>query len=121
MHSADGIKWHRLKEPALPFWCDTQNQCFYDSRIDKYVAYLRGNNPPRMGKRRNVRRAETDSLIDLPWPYDENPARKRGPAGLYGDLIDELPEVMGPDGLDPEATDLYTPCVHLYRAQPASR
>jgi hypothetical protein len=113
-HSVDGIYWKRLPGVALPFWCDTSNQCFYDNRIKKYVAYLRGNNPTNMPKRRNVRRAVTDSLTDIPWPYDENPERKRGLNGLYGDLIDELPEVMRPDAIDPVATDIYNPSVNIY-------
>jgi len=114
LHSTDGMAWNRLPDVALPLWCDTQNQCLYDQRIDKYVAYLRGNNPAGMKKRRNVRRIEVDRLDKAPWPYDENPNRKRGPNGLFGNLIDELPEVMGANGLDPDATDIYTPCVNPY-------
>jgi hypothetical protein len=34
-------------EPVLPFGCDTVNQCFWDARLNKYVAYVRtwGNWP----------------------------------------------------------------------------
>ncbi len=107
-HSPDGIHWERLPEPALPFACDTHNQCFYDSRLNKYVAYVRGWQPGRV-----VKRTEMDNLLTFPWPYQENPQREKT-QGVYGSVQEELPTVIESDEADPPETDIYTPCVHLY-------
>ena len=40
-YSADGLTWTFNKHRQLPFGCDTWNIVIYDTRIDKYVAYLR--------------------------------------------------------------------------------
>jgi len=108
-HSPDGIHWERLPEPALPFTCDTPNQCFYDSRLNKYVAYARGWDPWRV-----VKRTQIDNLLTFPWPYQENPEREKLAHGVYGYIRDELPTVIESDEADPPETDIYTPCVHLY-------
>ena len=58
-------------------FCDAQNQCFYDSRLGKYVAYLRGQHRlsqtsvPGVGGGwgRVVKRTEMDDLLTLPWPH----------------------------------------------------
>jgi len=110
-HSADGITWQRIKEPILPIWCDTQNQAFYDSYINRYVAYVRG----RINKLRVVCRGESEQLDRLPWPYEIKPETEIGPGGLIPKMIhEEWPAVIKSDSLDPEYTDIYTPNVHIY-------
>ncbi len=109
--SRDGICWERVPEPILPFWCDTRNQCFFDPRTNRYVAYLRGR--PGGHRVRVVCRAESEQLAG-PWPYQADRGREPGPHGLFGWIDSELPVVMAPDELDPPATGLYTPNVHLY-------
>ncbi|MCX7598205.1 MAG: hypothetical protein N2512_04985, partial [Armatimonadetes bacterium] len=88
-YSADGIHCTRHPERVLPFAPDTQNQVFYDTRLGKYVAYVRCGGPLR-----KVGRTETDDLLS-PWPYDFHHA-------------------ITYDELDPWETDVYTPCVMQY-------
>ena len=105
-YSADGIHWNRVQEPVLPFYCDTQNQAFWDARIQKYVAYLRSWNPLR-----TVSRVEVED-ITRPWPYDKTVkpfhlwGQKRLPA-----LTTQLPIVLAYDERDPVVSDPYNPCV----------
>jgi hypothetical protein len=124
--SKDGIHWNRIKDGVvLPFWCDTQNQAFYDSRRREYVAYVRGNdvgNP----RKRFVARASTPSLKQLPFSYKKlSPERMAelysyrdyitGPQGFYDHLLPGLTTpVIQADDQDPPATDIYTPAVTLY-------
>jgi len=120
MKSADGIRWKRHDKLFLPFWCDSQNQCFYDVRIGKYVAYVRGRKPmgePDPFKDRTVCRIEGDSLADTPWVYEADKERVLDADGLYGrwgGILHELPIVMGCDEDDPPQTDIYNPSVNLY-------
>ena len=110
-HSEDGIEWHRIEEPVLPIWCDTQNQAFYDPYINKYVAYVRG----RVNKLRAVCRGESEQLDQLPWPYEIKSETEVGPGALIPRLIhEELPAVIKSDSIDPHYTDIYTPNVHIY-------
>jgi hypothetical protein len=109
--SMDGMKWERVKDPILPFACDTRNQAFYDPRIDKYVAYLRAR--PKGHKNREVARAESAELVAA-WPFTPTPGREKSESGLYGGLESELPIVLAPDERDPPGTGVYTPNVHLY-------
>ena len=109
--SPDGIHWECLGM-LLPFNADTQNQGFWDGRIDKYVAYLRAwtNN------KRSVARVEMEDITE-PWPH--NPPRgSSGPPAAgrtYGYIRDrELPTVLTPDELDPSNSDLYNPSVVKY-------
>jgi hypothetical protein len=110
--STDGIRWTRIKDPILPFGCDTRNQAFYDTRIGKYVAYLRSR--PFDQTRRAVSRAVSPTLV-APWPFHADPDRETGPHGLYSGLERELPVVM--DATDhPHAISggIYSPNVHQY-------
>lgn len=109
--SKDGVHWERVPEPILPFWCDTRNQCLFDSRIGRYVAYLRAR--PGGHRVRVVCRAQSEQLTGS-WQYERDPSRQTGPHGLFGWIDNELPVVMEPDELDPPATGLYTPNVHPY-------
>ena len=112
--SRDGIQWERLAEQALPFCSDTQNICFYDHRLKKYVAYIRAWSP------RHVKRTEMADLLALPWPFNEDPKRdKKDPKeyfdkGVWRTAKNELPTVMRHDKFDPPGTDVYTNCVQLY-------
>jgi len=93
--SEDGSNWETIatdmfpKEAYFPRGMDSQNVIFYDTRLDKYVAYLRVNNPYEapperedyfagLSKRimdttgyyflRTVGRSVTDDLSDFPMP-----------------------------------------------------
>ncbi len=96
-------------EPVLPFGCDTVNQCFWDARLNKYVAYVRSWHPKRD---RAVSRLEVDDLLDVPWPHRPRNSSVKKP--WVSALSTELPIVMAADDLDPPQTDLYTPSVHPY-------
>jgi hypothetical protein len=109
MHSRDGIHWQRYKDPVLPFGCDTVNQCFWDERLNKYVAYVRSWHPQWD---RAVSRVELDDLLEVPWPHDLRDTSVKKP--WVSALATELPMVMTADDQDPVQTDIYTPCVHQY-------
>lgn len=107
--SNDLIYWQRHPGRALPFYMDTDNQCFFDARINKYVAYLRAWVP---GKTRCVSRLEMDDFLELPWPHKPfDPNRQRM---MINTIIDEIPVVMQADPGDPPNTDIYTPSVEPY-------
>lgn len=115
--SKDGLHWECIPRVAVPLLCDSSNQAFYDSRLDRYVAYLRGFPEQAGSPHRNKRvavRTETASLLDMPWPFRRNPARPLSPAGCYSYPHDEMEIVLAADARDPARTDLYNPCVHLY-------
>ena len=108
-YSADGIHWKRVKEPVLPMHCDTQNQAFWDARIQKYVVYLRSWNPLR-----TVSRLEVEDITQ-PWPYDKTVK----PFHLWGEqklpaLTTQLPVVVASDERDPAFSDFYNPSVIHY-------
>jgi len=115
--SHDGIEWEIVPGIAVPFLCDSQNQCLYDSRIDKYVAYLRGF-PEQEGLphrfKRVVVRTEIDNLLDMPWPYQHDQERTREPLGGYGYIWNEMEIVLAEDEKDPPGTDLYNPNIVQY-------
>ncbi len=110
IYSGDGVRW-KLHEPAVfPFNSDTDNQAFYDSRIQKYVAYVRMYDPWR-----KVGRVETDDIMK-PWPF--HPLAKPN----YGDMGEkylpfpsrEIQAVISYDDSDPKVTDIYNPGVGIY-------
>ena len=107
--SPDGIHWKRLDGYALPFFHDTQNQFFYDTRLKKYVAYVRTKEANR-----TVGRVEFDDPMDLPWPHAVNPETRRGPASSVRAMGGEFELALSRDEADPPDTDLYGPCVHQY-------
>ena len=110
--SPDGINWKRHEPSALPFFHDTLNHFFYDTRLGRYAAYVR----TRARKRsiRTVGRVEINDPLDLPWPYVENPEAPRGPGRSRKEAGGEFPITLTCDESDPPDTDLYTPCVHQY-------
>ena len=107
--SPDGIHWTRREPSALPFVHDTANQLIYDTRINRYVAYVR-----TMVRGRTVGRVELDDPLDLPWPYQQNPNAQHGPGRSQREEGGELPVALTADESDPPGTDLYTPGVHQY-------
>jgi len=107
--SPDGLRWRRQKTPALPFFHDTHNQLFYDTRLRKYVAYVRTHEAGR-----TVGRTEFDDPLALPWPYREQPGELRGPGMSRRAAGGEFHVALARDGSDPPDTDLYTPCVVQY-------
>jgi len=113
--SPDGIHWNQEVE-VLPFHSDTQNNLFWDQRLGKYVAYLRGWNPLRCVVRCEIPREQ----IFQTWPYQPSdrprylwsifPWGKNWPPALST----ELPTVLACDEKDPPNTDVYTPNVRPY-------
>jgi hypothetical protein len=110
--SPDGLHWSRgVEGKVLPFCCDTANQLLWDSRIGRYVAYLRGF-PGTALLSRTVMRCEMDDPLK-PWPYTPNPQMKPDKAGdTY--ITTELPTVMSADDMDPTHSDIYNPSVFQY-------
>lgn len=107
--SPDGIRWKMNPTRLLPFSPDTTNQVFYDTRLRKYVAYVRTWAPLR-----KVGRIEIEKLFE-PWPYDKT----QKPYLIWGkDKVpvpsNEFHQALSYDELDPPDTDLYTPAVHQY-------
>lgn len=99
--SADGLHWKKLTDhPILskpPF--DTQNQIFWDDRINKFVAYVRRG------------------AWGLQWPGpDPNDLRRVG-RSESAQLESGWPEpnvVFSYDSHDPALSDHYNPCVIKY-------
>ncbi len=108
-YSSDGLTWTMSKGPVFPFFCDTDNQAFYDPRIQKYVAYVRILNPWR-----KVGRIEMDNILS-PWPYEKSSNLNlfAGPKRLPS-VTDQIPTVLSYDKFDPEVTDIYNPGVEYY-------
>ena len=97
MHtSPDGIHWKISDQRVLPLGADSANLAFNDSRLKKYVAYIRVWSPVR-----KVGRIETDD-ITKPWPFQKIEKPKymwgvgRTPVASY-----EVPTVFGLDEHDP--------------------
>jgi len=66
-YSPDGINWSTYNAHLLKHQCDTQNICFWDSRIKKYVAYVRHNVPIRNPNIiRTIGKSETSDFLN--WP-----------------------------------------------------
>jgi hypothetical protein len=100
--SPDGLHWAPGRERVTPFLPDTANQAMWDTRLRKYVAYLRVWNPLR-----KVGRVEMDDILK-PWPYDKTVK----PFDIWGEdkvpvSSTEVPTVFGLDDQDPPATDVY--------------
>lgn len=107
--SPDGIRWTMNQTRLLPFSPDTSNQVFYDTRLLKYVAYVRTWAPLR-----KVGRIEIEKLFE-PWPYDKT----QKPNYVFGEgkisaPSHEIQQAIVYDELDPPETDIYTPAVHQY-------
>lgn len=62
--SGDGLHWTKLDEPVLMHQSDTQNMCYWDQHLGKYVGYLR----MRYLHRRAIGRSQTDDFANFPQP-----------------------------------------------------
>jgi hypothetical protein len=82
-YSPDGIHFTTPQTPVSPWNPDSQQVAFWDSRLRKYVAFLR-----KSDRGRAVGRVEMENL-DTPWPGD-------------------LPTVFKADEHDPPDVDFYT-------------
>lgn len=107
--SPDGLHWTLHPTRLFPFVPDTQNEVFYDTRINKYVAYVRTWAPLR-----KVGRIEMADVMQ-PWPF--TPLEK--PFYIWGeDKIpvpsDEVHQAISYDEFDPVPSDHYTPAVVQY-------
>ncbi|OHB43713.1 MAG: hypothetical protein A2Y13_02095 [Planctomycetes bacterium GWC2_45_44] len=66
-YSSDGVNWSTYDGYLLRNQCDTQNVCFWDGCIKKYVCYVRHNVPIRNPNvLRTVGRSETEDFLN--WP-----------------------------------------------------
>lgn len=95
-YSADGIHFTTPADPVSAWTPDSQQNAFWDDRIGKYVAYLRGR--PEMGfepRNRLVVRVEVD---DLEKSWDARPQI-----------------VLSTDAHDPPDVDFYTNACARYR------
>jgi predicted GH43/DUF377 family glycosyl hydrolase len=107
--SADGIHWMEHPTRLFPRVPDSQPSGFRDSRIGKYVVYLRAWDPFRA-----VARVEMDD-IESPWPFDRSAApRYAWGKDKVATIGTELPIVMRPDERDPGNVHLYTSAVFQY-------
>ena len=92
-YSPDGINWSTYKGHLLRNQCDTQNVCFWDERIEKYVCYVRHNVPVRNPNIiRTIGRSETSDFLH--WPPVET--------------------VLSFDQQDPPDVDLYNSAAFKY-------
>ena len=107
--SPDGIHWELHKPAALPFCHDTNNQLFFDTRIQKYVGYVRTH---EFG--RTVSRVEVDDPLSLPFPCHDVPVTSIHARGMAMPPRGILHPVIFRDEMDPPMTDVYTPYVHQY-------
>ncbi|MBI3922927.1 MAG: hypothetical protein HY318_16015, partial [Armatimonadetes bacterium] len=100
--SPDGLRWKASSDRVFPLVPDTANQAAWDTRLRKYVAYLRVWNPMR-----KVGRVEMEDILK-PWPYD----RSVKPYHIWGEdkvpvTSVEIPTVFGYDEQDPAPSDHY--------------
>jgi hypothetical protein len=108
--SGDGLHW-KEEYPVLPFHADSMNVLFWDERIRKYAAYLRGWNPLRVVLRTEI---EREGVL-LPWSHGTaEHALELWGANSPPALSTEFPTVLRSDERDPEPCDIYTPNVQLY-------
>jgi hypothetical protein len=115
--SPDGIHWNTNQECLLRFKFDTQNVTFWDTRLRKYVCYLRGWESPPTGdttedyltsRARTVVRMEVNDFSELSQFNDETLTDKTT------FFLDRLPAVLKCDDADPQDTDVYTNAVVKY-------
>ncbi len=115
--SPDGIHWKLPDTGCLPPGPDTQKQAWWDTRLNRYVVYLRvmlakenaptypfvspiASNPPVLAPKtmrpgRALGRVETDD-ITKPWP------------------VDQIRTVLTADEIDPPGSDIYHHNVYPY-------
>jgi hypothetical protein len=120
-HSPDGIHWSPLQPPMLDYMFDSQNVVFWDTRLEKYVGYLRGWEAAQLdplsgtilaSAARNVVRVELDHLSGFSELLGRMTAAKVD--GKPPKLTDRLPAVIRCDSIDPSETDIYTNAIVKY-------
>ncbi|MCK5126642.1 MAG: T9SS type A sorting domain-containing protein [candidate division Zixibacteria bacterium] len=118
-NSSDGINFTLVDSALLDMMPDSHNPMFYDTRLDKYVAYLRSWNflpdyDSEAIPNRTVSRVEMLDPISF-WEYPPVDTHfykfgdTRPPA-----ISDELDIVMTLDSLDPPDADIYTSGIIQY-------
>ena len=92
--SPDGIHWTKGPGPLMDWYTDTCNVCYYDTRLKKYVCFVRDNQYPRFkgGAIRCIGRTESETFGDFPRPE----------------------RVLAPDRNDPPGMDLYNSAAQPY-------
>lgn len=80
--SCDGLRWTPHLQPIMPWYTDSTNVCYWDDRIERYVAFVRTDHgmilegdrtvmtTPGHGTFRIVSRAESDDFRSFPSPTD---------------------------------------------------
>lgn len=117
--SADGIRWTWSPDRVLPLAPDTFNQMIYDSRLKKYVAYVRvwpGGFLRGRCYGRAIGRIEMDDPL-TPWPFTKlaDPFHPWGRERI-ATVSREIPLAMAYPGYDQPGhwTDIYEPEVVQY-------
>jgi hypothetical protein len=107
--SPDGIHWKMSEQRAFPVGVDTANQAFYDTRLKKYVGYVRVWTPLR-----KIGRVEMADIMK-PWPvkHIDNPYYIWGKDKIPV-ASGEVPTVFGYDQRDPADSDHYNPACIQY-------
>ncbi len=106
-YSADGIHFTEVGR-VFPMWPETSIVADWDTRIGKYVVFLRGfvrNNE----NQRRIARIETDDLLK-PWPYNHNVPVISPPSPEH------IAVVLSADQADDPYCDFYTSGAHVYTA-----
>jgi len=113
--SPDGIHWKISQRRVFSFCCDTADQAIWDTRLKKYVAYIRKWNPLR-----KVGRLEMDDILE-PWPFE--PAEKtkytvvpisENTKKRFAVVTTEAPTAFEYDDGDPIESDHYNPAAIKY-------
>src|SRR5262245_47018497 len=106
--SADGLRWRLHPKRVFPFVPDTVNHALYDTRLKKYVIYVRIWDPLR-----KIGRIETDDILQ-PWPYDRSVPQ----VTVYGSPRDypgkHIPTAFQYDAEDPPGSDHYNSAAVQY-------
>ncbi len=118
-HSPDGLHWQRDPQPLLRLGADTQNVTFWDTRLSRYVLYLRGWYRGADKKMyRKVVRAEIPSLTSpLPIEATEKSHRIWG-KDKVAVIDEEFPTVFAADEHDPPNSDVYNISAQPYPLDP---
>ena len=121
--SPDGLVWKRDELPLLPFEADSQNVTFWDARLGKYVSYVRAWNPTKqsVAAGRKVVRLESERIDRPSGIVPARPRDQSAPKDQTRDpfVLDELPDALVCDELDPADTDIYTNAIQPYLLDPS--
>ena len=105
--SADGLSWTRDEDALLQFESDTQNNVFWDERLQRFVGYARmWKNGSKAERRRKVGRWEAMAL-DRPLPIVPSSGIPQAGQEKLPHITNEMPVVLQCDAQDPDMTDVY--------------